>query len=71
MVEVKAILDQQALRIGAGKLPDWLRHKKSMRALDTFDDELCLVSLLGDAPRHPCGLLSKVDQATCEAIVCG
>ena len=28
--------------LGNGQLPDWLRNKKGMYALDTFDDNLCL-----------------------------
>ena len=41
MMDVKVILDQQALRIGVGTLPFWLRQKKGMHALDQFNDELC------------------------------
>ena len=33
MLDVKTILDQQALRIGAGRLPIWLGRKKGMHAL--------------------------------------
>jgi len=40
-VEVKAILVEQPL-LGEGRLPDWLRNKKGMYALDTFDDNMCL-----------------------------
>jgi len=40
-VEVKAILVAQPL-LGQGQLPDWLRNKKGLYALDTFDDNLCL-----------------------------
>ena len=43
-VEAKVVLDRQPL-LGTGPLPDWLRnlaHGKSMVALDTFQDNLCL-----------------------------
>ena len=40
-VEVKAILVEQPL-LGQGLLPDWLRNKKGLYALDTFDDNMCL-----------------------------
>ena len=40
-VEVKAIMTNQPL-LGTGQLPDWLRQKKGVYALDTFDDNLCL-----------------------------
>ena len=32
--------------MGRGPLPDWLRHKKGMKALDTFNDNLCLFRCL-------------------------
>ena len=43
-VDVKVVLDQQPL-LGTGPLPDWLRnlaHGRSMLALDTYKDNLCL-----------------------------
>ena len=39
-VEVKAILVEPLL--GQGRLPDWLRNKKGLYALDTFDDNMCI-----------------------------
>ena len=42
MIYVKVILDRQPLRIGFGRLPDWLRNKKRVIPLDTFRDNLCL-----------------------------
>ena len=38
-VEVEAILVEQPL-LGQGRLPDWLRNKKGLYALDTFDDNV-------------------------------
>ena len=43
-VDVKVVLDRQPL-LGTGPLPDWLRnlaHNRSMIALDTYQDNLCL-----------------------------
>ena len=43
-VDVKVVLDRQPL-LGTGPLPDWLRdlaHNRSMLALDTYKDNLCL-----------------------------
>ena len=43
-VDIKVVLDRQPL-LGTGPLPDWLRnlsHNRSMLALDTFKDNLCL-----------------------------
>ena len=42
--DVKVVLDRQPL-LGTGPLPDWLRnlaHGRSMLALDTYKDNLCL-----------------------------
>ena len=45
-VELKAILDRQPLRIGRGRLPDWLRNKREVISLDTYEDSLCLFRCL-------------------------
>ena len=43
MVEVRRIQEPQLpLRVGVGLLPNWLRHKKWLIALDHYDDELCV-----------------------------
>ena len=43
MVEMKIIEDLQApLHVGAEPLPDWLRNKKGLLALDTYAVELCI-----------------------------
>ena len=44
-VETKAIVDRQPL-LGTGSLPDWLRQKKGLYALDTYEDNLCLFRCL-------------------------
>ena len=41
-VYAKVILDCQPLAIGQGCLPDWLRNKRDVIPLDTFNDKLCL-----------------------------
>ena len=44
-VDVKVVLDRQQPLFGTGPLPDWLRnlaHGRSMVALDTYQDNLCL-----------------------------
>jgi len=41
-VQIKIILDQQPLWVGEGRLPNWLRTKKGLIALDNFDDDLCV-----------------------------
>ena len=41
-VYVKAILDRHPLFLGLGQLPDWLRNKRGVLSLDTYDDNRCL-----------------------------
>ena len=45
-VQIKIILDQQPLRVGEGCLPDWLRKKKGLIALDNFNDYLSVFRCL-------------------------
>ena len=45
-VQIKVILDRQPLRVGEGRLPNWLRTKKGLIALDVFDDNLCVFRCL-------------------------
>jgi len=43
-IDLKVVLDRQPL-LGTGPLPDWLRnlaHSRSIVALDTYQDNLCL-----------------------------
>ena len=41
-VYVKVILDRHPLFLGLGRLPDWLRNKRGVLSLDTYDDNRCL-----------------------------
>ena len=45
-VDLKVILDRQPLQIGLDRLPDWLRNKRGVISLDTFDDDLCVFRCL-------------------------
>ena len=45
-VQIKIILDNQPLRVGEGRLPEWLRKKKGIFGLDVFDDNLCVFRCL-------------------------
>ena len=45
-VQIKTILDNQPLRVGEGRLPQWLRKKKGIFALDVFHDNLCVFRCL-------------------------
>lgn len=47
MVEKNIFEDSQApLHVGVGRLPEWLRNKKDLLALDTYADELCIFRCL-------------------------
>ena len=63
-VSVKAIVTNEVL-LGAGKLPDWLRNKKGVFALDTYDDNLCVLRCLA---LHQG---TRVDRCTEKAIALG
>ena len=41
-VDLKVILDRQPLQIGLGRLPDWIRNKREVIFLDTYNDNLCI-----------------------------
>ena len=45
-IQFKIILDNQPLRVGEGRFPEWLRKKKGIFALDVFDDNLCVFRCL-------------------------
>ena len=38
----KVILDRHPLFLGLGRLPDWLRNKRGVLSLDTYNDKRCL-----------------------------
>ena len=42
LVDLKVILDRQPLQIGLGRLPDWIRNKREVISLDTYNDNLCI-----------------------------
>ena len=42
MVYAKVILDRHPLFLGLGRLPDWLRNKRGVLSLDTYNDKRCL-----------------------------
>ena len=53
-VYVKVILDRHPLFLGLGRLPDWLRNKRRVLSLDTYEDNLCLFRCIAvHSGRHP------------------
>ena len=45
-VDLKVILDRHPLQREVGQLPDWLRNKREVISLDTFNDGLCIFRCL-------------------------
>ena len=41
-IDLKVILDRQPLQIGLGRLPDWIRNKREVISLGTFNDNFCI-----------------------------
>ena len=46
VVVLKVVLDRQPLQIGLGLLPDWLRNKRTVISLDTYNDDKCIFRCL-------------------------
>ena len=42
VVVLKVVLDRQPLQIGLDLLPDWLRNKRGVISLDTYNDDKCI-----------------------------
>ena len=42
IVYAKVIMDRHPLFLGLGRLPDWLRNKRGVLSLDTYNDKRCL-----------------------------
>ena len=45
-VQIRVLLANQPLYVGEGCLPEWLRTKKGLYALDTFNNNLCVFCCL-------------------------
>ena len=53
--------------MGCGRLPDWLRGKRCIYAIDTFDDNLCVSRCLAIYKRLARGEKNWVQQKNCDA----
>ena len=52
---------------GCGPLPDWLRDKHCIYAIDTFDDNLYVWRCLAIYKRYACGETNQVTKRNCRA----
>ena len=62
-VQIRLVASNEPL-LGCGPLPDWLRNKRCIFAVDTFDDNLCAWTCLAIYKRHVCGETNQVSKET-------
>ena len=62
-VQVRLVASNEPL-LGCGPLPDWLRNKRCIFAVDTFDDNLCAWTCLAIYKIHVCGETNQVSKET-------
>ena len=53
--------------MGYGPLPDWLRDKRCIYAINIFDDNLCVWRCLAICKRFALGEKNQVQKRNCEA----
>ena len=65
-VQIRLVASNKPL-MGCGPLPDWLRDKRCIYAVDTFDGNLCVWRCLAIYKRHACGKKNQVQERNCKA----
>ena len=65
-VQVRLVASNEPL-MGCGPLPDWLRNKRCIYPVDTFDDNLCVWRCLAIYKRHASGETNQVSKRNCDA----
>ena len=65
-VQKKLVASNEPL-MGCGPLPDWLRNKRCIYAVNTFDDNLCVWKCLTIYKRHARGETNIVSKRNCDA----
>ena len=65
-IKIRLVASNESL-MGCGPLPDWLRDKRCIYAIDTFDDNLCVWRCLAIYKRHDRGETNQVQKRNCEA----
>ena len=64
-VQTRLVASNEPL-MGCGPLPDWLKNKRCIYAMDTFDDNLCVWRCLAINKRHASGQKNRVQERNCE-----
>ena len=65
-VQIRLVASNEPL-MGCGPLPDWLRKKRCIYALDKFDDNLCVWRCLAIYKRLARGEKNRVQERNCDA----
>ena len=65
-VQIRLVASNEPL-MGCRPLPDWLRNKRCIYAVDIFDDNLCFWSCLALYKRHARGETNQVSKRNCDA----
>ena len=65
-VQIRLVASNEPL-LGCGALPDWLRDKRCIYAMDTFDDNLCVWKCLAIYKRLACDEANQVLKRNCRA----
>ena len=64
-VQIRLAASSESI-MGCGPLPYWLRNKRCIYAMDTFDDNLCVWRCLAINKRHASGQKNRVQERNCE-----
>ena len=65
-IQIRLVASNEPL-MSSGSLPDWLKYKRCIYALDTFDDKLCAWRCLVIYKRLACGQENLVQERNCNA----
>ena len=65
-VQIRLVASSEPL-MGCGPLPDWLRNRHCIYAVDTFDDNLCVWRCLAIYKKLARGEKNQVQKRNCEA----
>ena len=65
-VQIRLVASNEPL-MACGPVPDWLRKKCCIYAVDTFDDNLCVWRCLAIYKRHAHGENNRAQERNCEA----
>ena len=64
-IQIRFAASSESL-MGCGTLPYWLRNKRCIYAMDTFDDNLCVWRCLAVYKRHACVEKNRVQERNCK-----